>query len=79
MDLVFEALRHSCENKSRSVAFWLVRAINGVVDGLHQHQEQKYRVSPQYQLRLDSQELEEMITEMIHDCLAKSANIAAKT
>uniref|UniRef100_A0AAV1SZE4 Uncharacterized protein n=1 Tax=Peronospora matthiolae TaxID=2874970 RepID=A0AAV1SZE4_9STRA len=79
MDLIFEALRHSCENKNRSVAFWLLRAINGVVDGLHQHQGQKYRVSPQHQLRLDSQELGEMITKVIHDCLAKSANIAAKT
>ncbi|CAI5728327.1 unnamed protein product [Hyaloperonospora brassicae] len=76
MDLIFQALRHCCENKNTAVTFWLLRAINSVVDGLRQHQEQKYTASPQHQLQLDNPAMGEMITRMIHDCLAKSGSAA---
>ncbi|CAI5701038.1 hypothetical protein KXD40_008623 [Peronospora effusa] len=73
-ELLLEALSQCCENKDARVAIWLLRAIHGVLHGLRQYHEQQYGIARQNQRHWQDQN---MITDMIYDCLVES-NLATK-
>ncbi|CAH0474061.1 unnamed protein product [Peronospora belbahrii] len=49
VELLFTALARSCVNKNVSVAIWILRAIHGIIHGLHQYHEQQYETITQHQ------------------------------
>ncbi|KAG7381731.1 hypothetical protein PHYBOEH_010807 [Phytophthora boehmeriae] len=71
VELVFAALQHCCENKKVNVAIWLLRALDGAVHGLRQHQEHFYGSEGLYKT-LSIESASSKVQELICSCLAKT-------